>query len=207
MKKKSLLTMVMALTLVGAVGIGATLAYLSSTTEVMTNTFSVGKVKVAQDEAVWNDATDTATDERTSTGNSYTDIQPGDTLAKDPTATVLANSSDCYVFMQLSGADELVANKFSFAGFDSSKWVKVADEDGDANTALDGVYRYTSVVSKSDADQKLPALFTSVTYSIEAEELAQNVSLSDVVIKTCAVQADYLTTDTALTTAVEELAK
>lgn len=207
MKKKSLLTMVMALTLVGAVGIGATLAYLSSTTEVMTNTFSVGKVKVTQDEAVWNDATDTATDDRTSTGNSYTDIQPGDTMAKDPTATVLANSSDCYVFMQLSGADDLVANNFSFEGFDSSKWVKVADADGDADTALDGVYRYTSVVSKSDANQKLPALFNSVTYSIEAEELAPNVSLSNVVIKTCAVQADHMTTDTALAAAVTELTK
>lgn len=207
MKKKSLLTMVLALTLVGAVGIGATLAYLSSTTEVMTNTFSVGKVKVIQDEAVWDDTTDTPKTDRTSTGNSYTDIQPGDVLAKDPTATVIANSSNCYVFMQLTGADALVANNFSFAGFDSSKWVKVADADNNPNTALDGVYRYTSIVNKSNANQKLPALFTSVTYSIEAEELAPTVSLSNVVIKTCAVQADNMTVDTALTAAVTELAK
>lgn len=204
MKKKSLFTMLGALALVGSIGVGSTLAYLSSTTEVMTNTFSVGKVSVKQDES--DESTEDETD-RTTEGNTYTDITPGDVLVKDPTATVIANSADCYVFMQLSGADELAAQDFAFEGFDSTKWIKVADEDNDTTTTYDGVYRYASIVTKSATDTKLPALFTSVTYSIDATELAENVTLSDVTVKTCAVQADNMTVETALTAAQAEMAK
>lgn len=207
MKKKSLLTMVLALTLVGAVGIGATLAYLSDATETLTNTFTVGSgIGVKQDEAIWDDTNDVALTDRTEEGNDYTDIQPGDVLAKDPTATVLANSSDCYVFMQLSGADELAAQQFSFSGF-SADWVKVADEDGNDATTLDGLYCYVNadgtykVVEKDAADQALTALFTTVTYSLDAAELAEGASLSDVTIKTCAVQADNMTEADALAAA------
>lgn len=211
MKKKSLLTMLVALGLIGAVGTGATLAYLSSTTDVMTNTFSVGNVKVVQDEAVWDDTNNVAKNTRTSTGNTYTDITPGDVLAKDPTATVKAGSANCYVFMQVSGVDELALKNFTFSGFDSSKWLKVVDEDGD-NKGVDGVYQYkntatSDIVKKSAADQKLPALFTNVTYSIEAEEMAAGTTLSDVTIKTCAVQAEHMTATTALAAAVDELSE
>lgn len=204
MKKKSLLTMLGALALVGSIGIGSTLAYLSSTTTVMTNTFSVGKVSVKQDES--DESTEDKTD-RTTTGNTYTDITPGDVLVKDPTATVVANSADCYVFMQLSGADELAAQNFTFGGFDSTKWIKVADEDNNTATPYDGLYRYASIVTKSATDTKLPALFTTVTYSIDATELAANVTLSNVTVKTCAVQADNMTVATALTAAQTEMAK
>ena len=51
MKKKSLLTMLLALTLVAVVGVGATLAYLSDSTGAMTNTFTVGSgIDITQDE-------------------------------------------------------------------------------------------------------------------------------------------------------------
>lgn len=197
MRKKSLLTMVLALVLVGAIGVGATLAYLSDTTETLTNTFTVGKVKVTQDES--NESTPDPTD-RTETGNTYTNIQPGDTLVKDPTATVLEGSSDCYVFMELNGADELVKNGFSFVGFDSSKWIKVTEEN-----KLDGIYRYVNVVEMKDEDQKLPALFTNIKYDITATELDDDVTLSDVTIKTCAVQATNMTITEALAAAQTEM--
>lgn len=194
MKKKSLLTMFLALALVGAIGIGATLAYLSDATGAMTNTFTVGKIKITMDES--NEATPNDSTDRTVSGNAYNDIQPGDVLKKDPTVTVVANSANCYVFMKLTGADSLVSNNFSFGGFDSTKWIKVdangAKVDLTKDKTLDGIYRYYKVVDKSADAQKLEPLFTSVTYSIDAEELAQGVTLSDVVIKSCAVQADNI---------------
>ena len=197
MRKKSLLTMVLALVLVGAIGVGATLAYLSDTTETLTNTFTVGKVKVTQDES--NESTPDPTD-RTETGNTYENIQPGDTLVKDPTATVLKGSSDCYVFMELNGADALVDNGFSFVGFDSSKWIKVTEKN-----KLDGIYRYVKVVEMKNEDQPLPALFTNIKYDITATELDDDVSLSDVTIKTCAVQATNMTEEEALKAAQTEM--
>lgn len=194
MKKKSLLTMFLALALVGAIGIGATLAYLSDATGAMTNTFTVGKIKISMDES--DESTPNDSTDRTVSGNAYNDIQPGDVLKKDPTVTVTAGSADCYVFMKLTGADNLVSNKFSFGGFDATKWIKVdangAEVDLTKDKTLDGIYRYYKVVNKSDAAQKLEPLFATVTYSIDAEELAQGVTLSDVVIKSCAVQSDNI---------------
>lgn len=43
MKKKSLVTMLAAVCLTGVVMVGATLAYFSDKTDVVTNTFTVGK--------------------------------------------------------------------------------------------------------------------------------------------------------------------
>lgn len=195
MKKKSLLTMVAALALVGAVGVGATLAYLSDATGEMTNTFTVGSgIDMKQDES--DESTPDNPDDRTEKGNDYTDIKPGDVLVKDPTVTIIKNSTECYVFMQLSGADALAAQNFAFGGFDATKWIKV-DENGDEvdttkDATLDGVYRYYKTVKKSSDDQKLESLFKTVTYSINAEELEEGVTLSNVVIKSCAVQADNI---------------
>ena len=46
MKKAKLLTMLGAVALIGAIGVGSTLAYLSSTTDEVVNTFTVGEVKI-----------------------------------------------------------------------------------------------------------------------------------------------------------------
>ena len=199
MKKKSLLTMLLALTLVAVVGVGATLAYLSDSTGAMVNTFTVGSgIDITQDES--DESTPEDPTDRTEEGNDYTDIQPGDVLVKDPTVTIKANSSECYVFMQLTGADALAAQNFTFDGFDAEKWVKVAGEG-----TLDGVYMYFETVKQADADQVLAPLFTSVTYSIDAEELAEGVELSDVVIKSCAVQAKNMDEASALEAAIETI--
>lgn len=200
MKKRSLITMLVALTLVAVVGIGATLAYLSSTTGTLTNTFTVGKVDITQDES--DESTPEDPDDRTEEGNDYEDIEPGDVLVKDPTVTVKANSAECYVFMQLDGADALTAQQFEFGGFDAEKWIKVDKKD-----TLDGVYRYYTTVAKSEADQVLEPLFTTVTYSIEATELPEGETLSNVTIKSCAVQASNMTEATAYEAAVTEISK
>lgn len=190
MKKKSLITMLVALTLFAVVGVGATLAYLSSTTETLTNTFTVGSgISIKQDETNVT-PTDDDNGPRTEKGNDYTDIHPGDVLVKDPTVTVEANSTECYVFMQVTGADELVAKSFTFGGYDPDKWILV-DEDGndDPTTELkNGTYRYFETVKKNETEaQTLAPLFETVTYDSGVDELATD--LPDVTIKSCAVQA------------------
>ena len=56
MKKAKLLTMLGAVALIGAIGVGSTLAYLSSTTDEVVNTFTVGEVKITLDETDINDS-------------------------------------------------------------------------------------------------------------------------------------------------------
>lgn len=197
MKKKSLLTMIIALGLIAVIGAGATLAYLTSNTQTLNNTFTVGNgIEIKLDE---EDVTNP--DIRTTTGNAYTDLQPGDVMKKDPTTTVVKNSTDCYVFMKVTGIDALEAlntgkegeHDFTVGAIDAG-WTKVANADGttaNLDAARDGIYQYTGtndhIVKKADADTVLPALFTTVTYNTTADGTGSNLPQIDV--QSCAVQS------------------
>lgn len=79
---------------------GTTLAYLTDSKEV-NNTFTVGKVKIALDEAdVDTDGTPIEGAKRV-TENEYK-LMPGHTYTKDPTVTVLGGSEDCYVRLKVT---------------------------------------------------------------------------------------------------------
>lgn len=93
-KSKALLLTLCAVLLVAASVLG-TMAYLTST-DTVTNTFTVGKVEIKLDE----------TDVTNPTGprvkaNSYK-LMPGTTYTKDPTVTVLNGSEASYVRMKVT---------------------------------------------------------------------------------------------------------
>lgn len=85
-----------------------TLAYLTYTTEIVQNTFTVGKVEIDLDEAKVNEDGEKISEERVK-ANEY-HLLPGHTYIKDPTVTVKAGSDDCYVRMkvQVANLDELM---------------------------------------------------------------------------------------------------
>ena len=102
-KSKALLLTLCAVLLVAASVLG-TMAYLTST-DTVTNTFTVGKVEIKLDE----------TDVTNPTGprvqaNSYK-LMPGTTYTKDPTVTVLKGSEESYVRMKVTfnNATEIIA--------------------------------------------------------------------------------------------------
>lgn len=102
-KSKALLLTLCAVLLVAASVLG-TMAYLTST-DTVTNTFTVGKVEIKLDE----------TDVTNQTGprvqaNSYK-LMPGTTYTKDPTVTVKAGSEESYVRMKVTfnNATEIIA--------------------------------------------------------------------------------------------------
>ena len=93
-KSKALLLTLCAVLLIAASVLG-TMAYLTST-DTVTNTFTVGKVEIKLDE----------TDVTNPNGprvkaNSYK-LMPGTTYTKDPTVTVLKGSEDSYVRMKVT---------------------------------------------------------------------------------------------------------
>ena len=84
MKKKGLaLVLALALMVVGAVA--GTLAWLTAKSDTVTNTFTTSDIKVKLEET---------------TGTNYKMI-PGYTIRKDPQATVLTGSEECYLFVKL----------------------------------------------------------------------------------------------------------
>lgn len=108
MKKKILaLCLCVALALV-AVG-GATLAYFTDTKSAK-NTFTVGNVKIALDEAKVDQAGTPVPSAARVQENAY-HLVPGHTYTKDPTVTVLKDSEESYVRMKVTfnNADAIIA--------------------------------------------------------------------------------------------------
>lgn len=98
-KSKALLLTLCAVLLIAASVLG-TMAYLTST-DTVTNTFTVGKVEIKLDEAkVTADGIPVEGAARV-TENSYK-LMPGNTYTKDPTVTVKAGSEESYVRMKVT---------------------------------------------------------------------------------------------------------
>ena len=199
MKKfKALLVVACALLLVAASVFG-TMAYLTST-DTVTNTFTVGKVNIKLDEAQVNaDGTPVANAARVK-ANSYK-LLPGHTYNKDPMVTVLSGSEPSYVKMTVtfSNAKELDAifapdgaNLTSiFNGYDAASWIaKGNTKDTTANTRTYEFW-YKEAVGAPTADVALDALFDSIKVpgKITKEQLATIEGMT-ITVNAYAIQAD-----------------
>ena len=197
-RSKALLLTLCAVLLVAATIFG-TMAYLTST-DTVTNTFTVGKVNIKLDEAKANsDGTLVEGAERVK-ANSYK-LLPGHTYNKDPMVTVLSGSESSYVKMTVtfSKANELDAifapdgaNLTSiFNGYDAANWAyKGNTKDATANTRTYEFW-YKEAVAAPTADVALDALFDSITVpgEITNEQLATIEDMT-ITVNAYAIQAD-----------------
>ena len=92
--KKKLMT-VLALVLVVAMSVAGTIAFLTDTTDPITNTFTVGNVDIDLTETF---NTDTNNDQENYAWKAQ--LIPGTTYTKDPVVTVTADSEDCWLFVK-----------------------------------------------------------------------------------------------------------
>ena len=197
-RSKALLLTLCAVVLVVATVFG-TMAYLTSSDEV-TNTFTVGSVAITLDEAEV-DANGTAvTPAERVKANNYK-LLPGHTYTKDPTVTVKKGSEPSYVKMTVtfSKANELDAifapdgaNLTSiFNGYEAANWIaKGNTKDTTANTRTYEFW-YKETVDASANDVALDALFDSITVpgEITKEQLATIEGMT-ITVNAYAIQAD-----------------
>lgn len=167
MKKKTL-ALVLALTLLVAGVVGGTLAWLTDQTAEVKNTFTVGDINIG--------LTETTTDYK---------MVPGNTIAKDPTVTVKANSEACWLFVQVTESENL------------DTFITYAIAEGwTALPGVDGVY-YREV-SASDADQTFSVLkgdAVTVNSDVTKEMLtAKDFANPTLTFKAYAIQKDHFTT-------------
>lgn len=197
-RSKALLLTLCAVLLVAATIFG-TMAYLTST-DTVTNTFTVGKVNIKLDEAKANpDGTLVEGAERVK-ANEYK-LLPGHTYNKDPMVTVLSGSESSYVKMTVTfskaneldaifapdGADMLKI----FNGYDAANWIaKGNTKDATANTRTYEFW-YKEAVAAPTADVALDALFDSITVpgEITNEQLATIEGMT-ITVNAYAIQAD-----------------
>lgn len=168
-KSKILITVFCAVLLVVASVVG-TLAYLTSESKVV-NTFTVGNVNITLDEADVNENGVVVSNARVKENKYH--LVPGQTYVKDPTLTVKAKSEASYVRVLLSidHASEFDAiyapNQADlttiFNGYDSTNWVYEAVTRDTANNTVTYEFRYKEIVTKSNTDTVLDALFDSIT--------------------------------------------
>ena len=158
MKKtsKALLLMLCAVLLVAASVLG-TMAYLTST-DTVTNTFTVGKVAITLDEAkvnpdgslVYKDDGNTLADRVDA--NTY-HLLPGHTYVKDPTIHVDTKSEDCYLFVKVENG--IAAIETTAPG--ESVAAQMAKNGWEAVDPAEGIYVYATgsdaktVVSAGDS--------------------------------------------------------
>lgn len=143
-RSKALVLTLCAVLLVVATVMG-TMAYLTST-DTVTNTFTVGKVAITLDEAKVNtDGTLVANADRVKE-NAYKLI-PGHSYTKDPTVHVAADSEDSYIFVKVENGIapfEAAGDKTIAKQIEKNQW---SDLKG-----VPGVYykEYTSANAQKD---------------------------------------------------------
>lgn len=153
MKIRNLVLIIASVILVTALTVSGTLAYLTASSDTVTNTFTVGNIKITLDEGQtlngkFTDAGTTRVKE-----NTYK-ILPGSVFDKDPIVHVAVESEPCYVYVKI--ADEIngtVANSATI-NIDTAKWTQVG-----TNT---GIYRYYEIVDASTAAKDC-VVFTTLT--------------------------------------------
>lgn len=137
MKKRSIA--LIACMMVLCLAVGGTIAWLTASTDAVTNTFTIGDIKIKLEETGTN----------TSGEKTYSSLVPGDVETKDPKVTVEGGSENCYLFVKITETNNTVNEKqiitwseaLTAAGF--TKYTKET-EDGDV---------YYIAVNAADADQ------------------------------------------------------
>ena len=117
-RSKALLLALCAVLLV-AVSVLGTMAYLTSKTQVITNTFTVGDINIELTE--------------TKPESKQAKIIPGVDIEKDPKVTVKANSEACWLFVKVEQTGTFVTDKVTYS-------VMTGPDGWTALTGVDGVY-------------------------------------------------------------------
>lgn len=168
MKKSKIVLSLASLSLVAAVAVGGTLAWMTDSTQAATNTFNIGSgfINDGKHEGLWLDETKIGgtseepenpahpdPNNRTEEDQTYEGLRPNSTFAKDPTFHVTKGSIPCYVIARIQNGNSAMAAGYIFKAEGTStettltaNWKKVAGDNGKNDdwsmTGLDGYYIY-----------------------------------------------------------------
>lgn len=157
----------------------ATLAFLTSQTEVVKNTFTVGKVEITLDEAKVTEYGVKDGDTRV-LENTYK-LMPGHTYVKDPTIHVKKGSEACYLFVKIT--DEIAAIQ------DVATVVAQLEANGWVSAGVENVYYYNKTVDARDATADIDVkVFQSFKVKGDADVAAYNGKT--ITVQAYAIQAD-----------------
>ena len=192
-KKLIIAVIALALALVGV--IGGTIAFLVTTSNTVTNTFTYGGIAITLTETKGTVNGDV---------REFGKVVPGAKIEKDPTVTVVADSEKCYVYVKVVNNVVLDGKTIVTCDVDEANW-KLIGSKTETDGSVVSLYKYVTFVEKSATDITLPELFKTVTFSTEFK--LENVNTldnitNDIVITAYAHQYDNTTVDFANTEAI-----
>lgn len=173
-KKKVFVTVLCAAALVVASVLG-TMAYLTSQTETVTNTFTVGNVEITLDETDVTPMGVKDTDARVK-GNEYKLI-PGHTYIKDPTVHVDTDSEESWLFVK-------VVDEIADIEADTTVAAQMAANGWTAVEGATNVYAYKDTVT---AGQDINVF---ENFTIKGNAAVADYADKTITIKAYAIQAD-----------------
>ncbi|MBR5547711.1 MAG: SipW-dependent-type signal peptide-containing protein [Clostridia bacterium] len=175
--RRSLLTLSLVL-VVAFAAVGGTLAWLTSSSEQVVNTFTTGKVNITLDEADTNEYGVAVSGASRVTENDYL-LMPGHTYVKDPIVHVTADSEPCYLFVEV--INELAAIEADTKIVDQMKakgWENLSGN----------IYYYSTVVDARDGAKDIPVFETfKVVGTLENGTTYDNKTIK---VTAYAIQAD-----------------
>ena len=175
MKKKSLVSLAVAVSLIAVIGVGSTLAYFTDN-DAANNVVTMGHVDIELEEPQFAEANE---------NNTIENVVPNQTITKDPTITVVAGSESCYLRAKVEISDKLTADQaaelLENINIDDEKWV----------LSTDGYYYYQDKVEKAAEDQTVVLFDTVVIPELWGNEVANLSFKIDVTAE--AIQADNFT--------------
>lgn len=212
-KSKKILTGAAAIALIAAIGIGGTVAFLTDS-EKATNTFSIGDLDITLTEPKWDDETDGK------------DMEPGDTVEKDPTVTAVDSDSYVRIIMTVKDgtgtvitdadrlsqiisairyADPALSEDTSYAESDLAD-IPTVNPNFTLKTSENGVYtyHYNDILAEGDS----AVLFTNVVIPTDwNREKLQKLGAFQIEIYAQAIQAsNFASADDAFAALDAEIA-
>lgn len=188
-KTRRILMLLGCAVLLVCLSVGATLAYLTSTTAPVVNTFTVGNVQITLDETnvdVYGEAL-TGEGAGRGTANTYKLI-PGHEYKKDPTIHVAAGSEKCWLFVKV--VDEITAIEADTTiadQMDNNDW-KALVVDG---ATVENVYYYDGIV---DASTTTVDKVVFSNFKLTGDAAVAGYNGATITVQAYAVQADGFTT-------------
>lgn len=189
--RKALLALCCAIALV-AISVGATLAYLTYT-EKVTNTFTVGNVKITLDET---DVDDSTPNEDRDRENSYK-LMPGQTYVKDPTVNIDTGSEDCWIFVTVDNQIADIIDGDLKTQITTNKWIELKEGTG--------VYYQEYVSGDSDKNAVKRIVFNNfkIKSDVDNEEL-EDYDGKTIIVNAYAIQKEGFSTAAAAWNAYQE---
>lgn len=164
---KKILMAAVAVVLIVVISVSATFAYLTDSKSV-TNTFTVGQVKISLAETVDDSAV------KTENGYKFEKIVPGHEYSKKPVITVDASSENCYLFVKVENgiadleADTKIAAQMTSNGWESLSGVENMYYYNDTAKAGDEVTVFEKFTVRTDIGNNELKTFEGKTIAVTA---------------------------------------